>query len=184
MELTKSIYQKVKWVSYHDSWVSGPTVCISSCVHWGEIAGLDVIKNIYNSWVINKDIKKWSIVFLIANLEAHQHYNKTRDFLWSRYIDWNMNRIYPKVEINTSEYKRIQELTPLLQWCDYHIDIHSTTQSPSSMAIYTDKSADQWENQLNVDDHYINLTKYQQGKPLIHICEDAWGIWIWLETGL
>jgi hypothetical protein len=41
------------------------------------------------------------------------------------------------------------------------------------MAIYTDKSADEWSEKLNVDDHYINLIKQQRGKPFISICEDA-----------
>jgi hypothetical protein len=71
----------------------------------------------------------------------------------------------------TYESQRLQELYPLFAQADYHIDLHSTTQSASSMAIYSQKSESIFRNILNVDDHLSGILEHQRGKPVIDICE-------------
>lgn len=96
-----------------------------------------------------------------------------------------MNRCATPENIATgisSEAQRMRELEPLLSKADFHIDIHSTTKSPASMAIYTSKSQSLFGEVINADEHYIDLITLQVGRPLIDICERNGGIGIGLET--
>lgn len=184
--LIDHIYNTIPWVYLIDSGAQWPTICISACTHGGETAGLDVINFLIEKLQLDQKIQKGKIFFVLANIDAYKKYLATHDFWTSRFIDENMNRVCTVENIENGqsyEIQRVRELIPILASCDVHIDIHSTSQSASSIAIYTDKSKDIFASCVNVDEHYINLTNVQVGQPFISICECAGGIGVWLETG-
>ena len=75
------------------------------------------------------------------------------------------------------EARRAKELEQVLQDVDYHLDVHSTYQTPSkAMAITTERSRELVRTTLNVDLILENVPLVQVGKPFIDIVERHGGI--------
>ena len=183
--LLTSSYQDIPWTLCIDSGRIWPIVVISALTHGGETAWLDVINFLIQEIDIQSHITSWKVVFLLSNIDAYTKYLTGVNFKDARYIDENMNRCATIENIrngHSSESTRLRIIEPVLAHADYHIDIHSTTQSPMSMAIMTSKSEKVFGTIVNVDEQYIWLTTHQVGKPLMDICERSGGISIWLET--
>lgn len=187
MSLKDSYHLNIPWVYVMSSWHQSPRVVISCLTHWWETAWLDVVNFLINTFDIQSYLLRWTIMFVLANIDAYTSYLDHKNFRKARYIDQNMNRHATQANIASwvsSEARRIQELLPILTHADYHVDIHSTTQSPTSMAIYTSRSQHLFQSVLNVDHQYVWIPDHQVWKPLIDICERSWWIGIWLETGM
>ena len=186
INLYQSSYEWVQGIYHYDTSNPWPHIVISCLTHWWELLWLRVIEYLLNEYTICPKLTLWSITFMISNIKAYEHFLQTNDMAWSRYIDENMNRCATSETIcywSSSEAKRLREIVPFLEIADYHIDIHSTSQSAKSMAIYTSRSMWLYQHIINADEHYQDLILYQKGSPLIDICETHWWYGLWLETG-
>lgn len=186
IQLLSSVYNNIQGVMHIHSGKNGPIFIISCLTHGDETAGLKAIEFLYNKLFIKKNLLQWHIYFVLNNIKAYENYLSTGDSYTSRYVDENMNKSANEEDIlwwETYETKRLQELYSLFSQANYHIDLHSTSQSPVSMAIYSQKSRTIFQNILNVDEHYSGIIENQRWKPVIDICERNGGIWLWLESG-
>ena len=88
---------------------------------------------------IDKQIRKGSLQLLVSNIEAYNAYKSQNDPLKYRFIDHDMNRIWniPFIE-GSIEYKRREELKPILLESDIILDIHSVSKGDDVLGI-TDK---------------------------------------------
>lgn len=186
IQLPHTHTNNIRGVYHYDTGKSGPQVCLSCLTHGGELAGLHALHYLLNDFAITTKIKSGSVIFTLNNIQAYEQFVRDGDFGKARFIDANMNRIATPEAIiqgQTSEGRRLAELSRFFVESDYHIDLHSTTQSPQSIAIYSERGQ-KLASVLNTAEHYCNLIRHQVGKPVIDICERSGGIGIGLESGL
>lgn len=101
-----------------------PVIGIIGCLHGNEKIGkevTDLLKAV--------PLKKGTIVFILANEEAMRQDK--------RYINADLNRVFPGREDGNHEEKLASALQKELSECDYVIDIHSTTADTENLLIIT-----------------------------------------------
>lgn len=103
-----------------------PVVGVIGCLHGNEKIGAEVIELI-------KDIplKKGKLIPILAN-ETAMKQNR-------RFIDADLNRCFPGNENGNYEERLAASISESLIYCDYVIDIHSTTSDSESFVITTKK---------------------------------------------
>ena len=101
---------------------------------------------------IGKKVKKGSLRLLISNIEAYNTYKSQKDPLKYRFIDHDMNRIWNTPFIEDSvEYKRREELKPILLQSDIILDIHSVSKGDDVLGIADKKSLSDAEKFMDVE---------------------------------
>src|SRR5262245_3734361 len=113
-----------------DSNTPGPRGGIFGGVHGDEVSGVHAIEKLfYDLYGGKRRLLRGSLTLARGNEAA-----LTAE---RRYIKHNLNRMFkdtygPEVDRSSYEYARAQELKPLLEECDYFLDMHSapTAQEP------------------------------------------------------
>jgi succinylglutamate desuccinylase len=102
---------------------TGPRVVMFSGAHGDEISGIHALEKLFF------DLFSGARTLLCGSLTLVR-VNALAIAAERRYIKYNVNRMFreeygPEIDRDAYEYKRVQELKPLLQRCDYFLDLHS-----------------------------------------------------------
>lgn len=102
---------------------AGPRVVMFCGTHGDEISGIHALDKLFF------DLFSGARTLLIGSLTLVR-VNALAITAERRYIEYNVNRMFreeygPEVDRSAYEYTRVQELKPLLQRCDYFLDLHS-----------------------------------------------------------
>lgn len=184
LNLIDQQYKNVQWVLNIPSNKPWKNILISALTHGWETAWLDVIDYLLWQYEISKRINSWSITMMLSNIDAYQSYLEHWDFMAARYLQENMNRCATVERIAnpvSPETRRINELVTIIEWCDLHVDLHSTTMSSMPIAIYSNRLSSELQSALNVSQHCQWIIEVQVWKPLIDIIERNWWTGIGLE---
>ena len=106
-----------------DSQVAGPRVVMVSGVHGDEVSGIHAIeKLVFDFFAGTRTLLRGTLTLVRANEAAIAAER--------RYVQHNMNRMFrdgygPEIDQTSYEFRRTQELKPLLEACDYFLDFHS-----------------------------------------------------------
>jgi succinylglutamate desuccinylase len=113
-----------------DSNVAGPRVVMFGGIHGDEVSGVHAIEKLFFDLYGGKRRLLRGSLTLARGNEAALGAER-------RYIKHNLNRMFrdgygPEIDKASYEYARAQELKPLLENCDYFLDLHSapTAQEP------------------------------------------------------
>lgn len=101
-----------------------PIICIVGSLHGNELVGKKVIEKITNNKI---SIKKGTLITIIANTKALKKKK--------RYIDDDLNRVFPGNKTGNFEERLAYKIFPILNKCDYVIDIHSTVTDTKDVVI-------------------------------------------------
>jgi succinylglutamate desuccinylase len=101
----------------------GPRVVMFCGTHGDEISGIHALEKLFFDLFTGARTLLRGSLTLVRN-------NELAIAAERRYIKYNVNRMFreeygPDIDRNAYEYKRVQELKPLLQHCDYFLDLHS-----------------------------------------------------------
>src|SRR5512141_786806 len=102
---------------------AGPRVVMFSGTHGDEISGIHALEKLFfDLFTGARTLVRGSLTMVRVNALAIAAER--------RYIQYNVNRMFrddygPEIDRNAYEYTRVQELKPLLQRCDYFLDLHS-----------------------------------------------------------
>lgn len=102
---------------------AGPRVVMFSGVHGDEISGIHAVEKLFFDFFTGaRTLRKGSLTLARANAQAFA--------AGRRYVKHNLNRLFrdeygPDIDRDSYEYKRAQELKPVLCDCDYFLDLHS-----------------------------------------------------------
>ena len=101
---------------------AGPRVVFFAGVHGDEVSGLHAIEKLFFDFFT--ETRK-----LLSGTVVMARCNETAIAAERRYITHNLNRLfrsdYGSIDTSSYEFRRAQELKPLLQDCDYFLDLHS-----------------------------------------------------------
>jgi succinylglutamate desuccinylase len=101
----------------------GPRVVMFSGTHGDEISGIHALEKLFfDLFTGSRTLQRGSLTLVRVNALAIAAER--------RYIKYNVNRMFrddygADIDRNAYEYTRVQELKPLLQRCDYFLDLHS-----------------------------------------------------------
>lgn len=123
---TDIIKEIVKWsmksIIELDSNIKWNTTTIMVWVHWNELSWINALNRIL--W--NIKIISWKVYFIIANLKALE--------INQRLYEKNLNRCFvEKIDWETYEDLRAQEIIPYLKESDYLLDVHNTINQGNSI---------------------------------------------------
>jgi succinylglutamate desuccinylase len=124
-----------------DSGKKGPTVGIQACTHGDEKAGLAALQFLEETFADNPQrLLHGSLILIVGNIEAMKQ--------GKRGISADMNRSFrtdadflANADVNSNEFMRSRELMPVLEQCDYHLDIHSTSTPSETFSITLEPDA-------------------------------------------
>jgi len=113
----------------------GPKLLLISGIHGNEHCGVEAVLSLLEQFCSGAlTLKKGTLKLVIANEEALK-VNK-------RYIEHNLNRLFlddlSEPPPSSYEWKRAQEIKPLIIEADYFIDLHSTS-GPSEAFLFCEK---------------------------------------------
>ena len=103
--------------------VAGPRAVMFCSVHGDEVSGIHALEKLFFDLFGGKQkILKGTLTLVRGNEEAFE--------VERRYIKHNMNRMFrdeygSEIDRASYEFRRTQELKPILQNCDYFLDFHS-----------------------------------------------------------
>ena len=125
-----SRYPNIQGVVSIDSTVAGPRVVMFGGIHGDEVSGVHAIEKLFFDLYGGKRRLLRGTLTLARGNESALSVER-------RYIKHNLNRMFrddygPEIDKTSYEYARAQELKPLLENCDYFLDLHSapTAQEP------------------------------------------------------
>jgi len=101
----------------------GPRVVMFSGTHGDEISGIHALEKLFfDLFTSSRTLLRGSLTLVRVNALAIAAER--------RYIKYNVNRMFrdeygPEIDRDAYEYTRVQELKPLMQNCDYFLDLHS-----------------------------------------------------------
>lgn len=100
----------------------GPRVVFFAGVHGDEVSGLHAVEKLFlDFFTQTRKLRAGTVTIARCNQAAMAAER--------RYISYNLNRLfrdsYGSVDSSSYEFRRAQELKPLLQDCDYFLDLHS-----------------------------------------------------------
>ena len=102
---------------------TGPRVVMFCGIHGDEVSGIHAIEKVfYDFFGGSRRLLRGSLTLARANEAAIA--------AECRYVKHNMNRMFrdsygPEIDQSSYEFRRTQELKPLLESCDYFLDFHS-----------------------------------------------------------
>ena len=119
-----------------------PTIALTAITHGDEIIGLALFIKLLEDYLDGKLTILGPIYFIIANRAAY--------FKQQRYIEADLNRLYGNSTEKTLESRRAEVIKPIIDLCDYSIDIHQCiedTLTPFFILPYSEDNID-WINQV------------------------------------
>jgi len=131
-----------------------PRVAVVGCVHGDELIGKHIIENLEKIKPTKGEIK-----LILANTLAMEKR--------VRYIDSDLNRVFPGKPNGNHEEKLAHKLTKELQDVDYVIDIHSTTAKTESFVIVTKRCSLKLAKLIPLKKVVLMTDKLAKGKALI-----------------
>jgi len=131
-----------------------PRVAIVGCVHGDEIIGKQII-----SALENLELEKGSLKLVIANTLA-----MSRNV---RFIDADLNRVFPGKSDGNHEEKLAYRLKKELSDSEYVIDIHSTTAKTPSFIIVTKRECLYLARLIPIRRVVLMTDKLAKGRALI-----------------
>ena len=114
---------RIPGVVHIDSGADGPRVVFFAGTHGDEVSGIHAVdKLFFDLFAGFRALKRGRLTLARVNALA---IGAER-----RYVKYNVNRMYrdsyeDDVDRSAYEYTRVQELKPLLNGCDYFLDLHS-----------------------------------------------------------
>ncbi|PID34953.1 MAG: hypothetical protein CR971_00605 [candidate division SR1 bacterium] len=124
----KNKYKNISGITVIDSGKPGKNIGILAITHGNETVGLKIFKYLEEDITIKKKLQQGKIFLITMNPLAYKKQ--------TRFIDDNMNRISNQIfNPQSYEYKRLEELKPILNELDIVLDIHSFSNSYDLVAI-------------------------------------------------
>jgi uncharacterized protein len=139
---------------------AGPRVVMFSGVHGDEVSGVHALeKLLFDFFAGARTLRRGKLTLVRANEEALK--------AGRRYIQHNMNRMFretyaPSVDQHSYEFRRTQELKPLLQDVDYFLDLHSAPIAQEPFLVAEQKSIE-FFSQLGISRIMTGWNKFSSG---------------------
>jgi succinylglutamate desuccinylase len=143
-----------------ESNVAGPRVVIFGGIHGDEVSGVHAIEKLFFDFYGGKRrLLRGSLTLARGNESA---LGAER-----RYIKHNLNRMFkddygPEIDKSSYEYARAQELKPLLEHCDYFLDMHSAPTAQEPFLVVEAAAADFYA-QLGISHLMTGWSKFSSG---------------------
>lgn len=132
----KSVDSDIYYISPQPSKKTNKSIALVALTHGDEVIGLHILNEFILKILEKKLILNGDLYLILANRDA---YLKNQ-----RYLDVDLNRVYGKKLPSTLiEEKRVQKIKPIIDKCDYIVDIHQSiedTLHPFFILPYTDES--------------------------------------------
>jgi succinylglutamate desuccinylase len=138
----------------------GPRVVFFSGVHGDEVSGVHALeKLLFDFFVGARELRCGSLTLVRANEQALVEV--------CRYVKHNMNRMFREsyaasIDTSSYEYRRTQELKPILETCDYFFDLHSAPIADEPF-IVVEKSAVDFYKQLGIKRIMTGWSNFSSG---------------------
>ena len=151
-----------------------PVIGIVGLVHGDEVCGRKMLDELASS----KLNPKGTIKLIYANLEAGKKN--------TRWIDGNLNRVFPGNKDGNIEERTAYELCKHLAGCDYVLDIHSTSYptEPFIISVKDDLEFDELASFTGLNKYVIMIDKMASGGSLIDEVARSGGKGISFESGI
>ena len=150
-----------------------PTLGIVGLCHGDEVSGGVILDELAD----NLSPQQGTVTLIYAHLPASKA-NK-------RYIEVNLNRIFPGNETGKLEERIAFHLQPVLSTCDYVVDIHSTSEPTTPFAISTidNENFSAFASETGLGYYVIMTPEMARGKSLIDYVNQQGGQGISFEAG-
>lgn len=158
MERTMNLVSDVESVGHGQH-----TIAIIAALHGDETEGIDILEKL-KPLLTEKELSKHTFYFVIGNPVALQEKK--------RFVQLDMNRIFPGNKNGNTEEQRAAELCAFLKNMDLVIDIHSTTAQTEPFFIITpdNKQMIPLLQGRSITKLCIMNTSIASGKALIDYC--------------
>ncbi len=163
------MYQSTSWIICIDSGCPWPSIWVIAVTHGNEPVGIHVHEKLKKL-----HLNKWKLYLIRSNEQSYER--------WVRYIDVNLNRIFDWDFRWTYEYKRAQELLPILDSLDIAIDLHSVSYENHSMVFCDLADLLYIKSIINVD-YFVADKAFSKKWALVSCITNKWKIWFWVECG-
>lgn len=143
-----------------DSGHPGPRVTMFSGVHGDEVSGIHAIEKTLFDFVGGmRNLSVGSLTLVRANEEAIRAER--------RYVRLNMNRLFrasygDEIDRDAYEFRRTQELKPLLEACDYFLDFHSAPIADAPFLV-AEQAAVEFYRRLGISKIMTGWSKFSAG---------------------
>jgi len=140
--------------------VAGPRVVMFGGIHGDEVSGVHAIEKLFFDFFGGKRrLLRGSLILARGNESALA--------VQRRYIKHNLNRMFraeygPEIDKASYEYSRAQELKPLLENCDYFLDMHSAPTAQEPFLVVEAGAADFYA-QLGISRLMTGWSKFSGG---------------------
>lgn len=113
---------RAEGVAHISAAAPGPSVVFFAGTHGDEVSGIHAIEKLLFEFFLGlRELRRGTVIMARCNEAAIAEER--------RYITSNLNRLfrteYAHGDTNSYEFRRAQELKPLLEQCDYFLDLHS-----------------------------------------------------------
>ncbi|HEY6630503.1 MAG TPA: succinylglutamate desuccinylase/aspartoacylase family protein [Rhizobiaceae bacterium] len=139
---------------------AGPRVVMFCGIHGDEVSGIHAIEKLfYDLFAGSRSLARGSLVLARANAAAFK--------AGRRYVKHNMNRLFadaygPEIDRTSYEFRRVQELKPLLEHCDYFLDFHSAPLADHPF-IVAEQRAVEFYRRLGIPRIMTGWSKFSSG---------------------
>lgn len=138
----------------------GPAVVMFCGVHGDEVSGIHALEK------LNFDLFGGMRSLLRGRLTLARC-NELAIAAERRYVEHNMNRMFrdtygPEIDRNSYEFKRVQELKPLLENCDYFLDFHSAPIADVPFLVAEQKAVE-FYSRLGISRMMTGWSKFSSG---------------------
>jgi succinylglutamate desuccinylase len=140
--------------------VAGPRVVMFGGIHGDEVSGVHAIEKLFFDFFGGKRrLLRGSLTLARGNESALA--------VERRYIKYNLNRMFreeygPEIDKTSYEYARAQELKPLLENCDYFLDMHSAPTAQEPFLVVEAAAAD-FYSKLGISRLMTGWSKFSGG---------------------
>jgi predicted deacylase len=125
----------VDYVHTFDSGVAGPHVMIMALTHGNEVTGAIAVDRLLQ---LGLRPLQGRVTLGFANVEAYKRFDKN-DADATRYIDEDMNRVWSKAKLDSSqdsvELRRARALRPIVDSVDLLLDMHSMHEESAALMM-------------------------------------------------
>jgi succinylglutamate desuccinylase len=139
---------------------AGPRVVMFCGIHGDEVSGIHAIEKLfYDLFGGARRLAQGSLVLARANAQAIRAER--------RYVKHNMNRMFcdsysPEIDQDSYEFRRTQELKPLLETCDYFLDFHSAPLADQPFIVVEQRAVD-FYRRLGIPKIMTGWSKFSSG---------------------
>jgi succinylglutamate desuccinylase len=137
-----------------------PRIVMFSGVHGDEVSGIHALEKLLFDFFAGRTLlTRGSVTLVRANREAMQAER--------RYVRHNLNRMFrenypPEIDRTSYEFRRAQELKPLLENCDYFLDLHSAPIADVPFLV-AEQNAVEFYSRLGIPRIMTGWSRFSQG---------------------